>query len=385
MQAGQTLNTGTVTLAATMTPAAATQPVLWGGLVIGLVLGALAQASRFCTMGALTDWFSYGGTARLMMWLLAVAAAATGAHALIGIGWLDATRALPWSNQLLWLSCLVGGVLFGVGMVLASGCPQRNLVRLGAGSLKALVTLGVAAFAADITLRGILALPRVRVLDASGAALAGPQDLASLFAAATGIAADPLRWTLVALFVLALLVLVWRQRVGLDRLQVIAGIGIGLTVVMAWALTGHFGFLPEHPETLEPAWLGTASRRPEGLSFAAPLAHAMQLLTLWSDANTKVSFGVMVALGVPLGSLVSALLRREFRVEGFAGTQDLGDHLIGGVLMGFGGVTALGCSIGQGLSGLSLLSAGAVIAVGGMVAGTRLGLWFQVWRLERVA
>lgn len=368
-----------------MTPAAATQTVLWGGLLIGLLLGALAQASRFCTMGALTDWFSYGGTARLMMWLLAVAVAAAGAHGLMQAGWLDATRAVAWSNQLLWPSYLVGGTLFGVGMVLASGCPQRNLVRLGAGSLKALVTLGVAAFAADITLRGILALPRVRGLDAGGATLAGPQDLASLLAAATGIAAGPLRWTLAAVFVVALLVLVWRQRAGLERLQVWAGVGVGLTVVMAWALTGHFGFLPEHPDTLEPAWLGTASRRPEGLSFAAPLAHAMQLLTLWSDTNTKASFGVMVTLGVPLGSALSALLRREFRVEGFAGTQDLGDHLVGGVLMGFGGVTALGCSIGQGLSGLSLLSAGAMLALAGMVAGTRLGLWFQMWRLERAA
>jgi len=362
---------------------AAAQTVLWGGLAIGLLLGALAQASRFCTMGALTDWFSYGGTARLMMWLLALAVATLGAHALIQAGWLDATRALPWSNQLLWPSCLVGGLLFGVGMVLASGCPQRNLVRLGGGSLKALVTLGVAAFAADITLRGVLALPRVRGLDAGGVTLPGPQDLASLLAAASSVAAAPLRWTLVAVLVLALLTLVWRQRAGMERLQVWAGIGIGLSVVMAWALTGHFGYLAEHPETLEPAWLGTASRRPEGLSFAAPLAHAMQLLTLWSDTNTKASFGVMVALGVPLGSVVSALLRREFRVEGFAGTQDLGDHLVGGALMGFGGVTALGCSIGQGLSGLSLLSAGAVVAVAGMVAGTRLGLWFQTWRLER--
>jgi len=368
-----------------MTPAAATQAVLWGGLAIGLLLGALAQASRFCTMGALADWFSYGGTARLMMWVLALAVAAAGAHGLMQAGWLDATRALPWSNQLLWLSCAVGGTLFGVGMVLASGCPQRNLVRAGAGSLKALVTLGVAGFAADLTLRGILALPRVRTLDAAGLTLAGPQDLASLLAAATGGAAATLRMGLVLLLVLALLFWVWRQRAALDRLQVLAGIGIGLTVVMAWALTGHIGFLPEHPETLEPAWLGTASRRPEGLTFSAPLAHTLQLLALWSDTNTRASFGVLVVLGVPLGSALSALWRREFRVEGFAGTQDLGDHLVGGVLMGFGSVTALGCSIGQGLTGLSLLSAGSVLAVAGMVAGTRIGLWFQVWRLERAA
>jgi hypothetical protein len=131
--------------------------------------------------------------------------------------------------------------------------------------------------------------------------------------------------------------------------------------------------------------MGTYSHRPEGLSFAAPLAHSLDLLTLWSDKNTTLSFGVIVALGVVLGSAASALRRGEFQIESFRTPGDLVSHIAGGVLMGFGGVTALGCSIGQGISGLSLLSAGACLAVAGMVGGTWAALRWQTWRIERGA
>ena len=98
----------------------------------------------------------------------------------------------------------------------------------------------------------------------------------------------------------------------------VGGVLVGLLVPLAWWLTGHLGYLAEHPETLEPAWLGTQSKRPEGLSFTAPLAHAMDLLTLWTDRNTTASFGVLVALGVVAGSALSALLRREFKSGDFS-------------------------------------------------------------------
>ena len=366
----------------TLTPFAATQAVLWGGLAIGVALGALAQATRFCTMGALADWFSYGGTARLMMWLLAVAVGATGTLALIGFGWLDATRSLAWSDRFLWLSYGVGGTLFGIGMVLASGCPQRSLVKAAAGSLKAWVTLIVAALAAQMTLRGVLAGPRVRVLDAAGVQLAHPQDLGSLLSPLFGVPPGALRWAVLALLLALAAWLLWRNRAAMDASHWAGGVGVGLLVAAALALTGHVGFLAEHPDTLDAAWLGTASHRPEALSFAAPIGHGLDLLTLWSDRNNSASFGVTVTLGVLLGSAVSAWLRREFHVESFRSAGDMGNHLLGGVLMGFGGVTAAGCSIGQGISGLSLLSAGAVLASAGIVAGAWLALRWQAWRID---
>jgi hypothetical protein len=236
-----------------------------------------------------------------------------------------------------------------------------------------------------MTLRGVLAEPRVRLLDAVGLQLTHPQDLGSVLSALGG--ASPQAWRLAVLALgLALAgAALWRCRTAMDRSHWIGGLAVGLLVPAAWALTGHLGFVPEHPDTLEAAWMGTYSHRPEALTFAAPVAHGLNLLTLWSDRNNTLTFGVMVTLGVALGSAGSALLRREFRVESFNNASDLGDHLFGGLLMGFGGVTAMGCSIGQGVSGLSLLSAGACLAVAGIVAGAWAGLRLQTWRLEHSA
>jgi hypothetical protein len=274
-------------------------------------------------------------------------------------------------------------VLFGAGMVLASGCPQRSLVKAGAGNLKAWFTLLVVGVTAQMSLRGALAPPRVAGLDAAGMQLAHPQDIGSMLAPVIGVAAPSLRWVVLALLLLAAALSLWRARANMDRSHWLGGLGVGLLVPCAWAATGHLGFLPEHPETLEAAWLGTASRRPEALTFIAPLAHGLDLLTLWTDRNTTLSFGVAVALGVVAGSAASSLWRREFRVESFRSTEDLLAHTFGGVLMGFGGVTAVGCSIGQGISGMSLLSAGSFIALAAIVFGTWLALRVQAWRLDR--
>jgi hypothetical protein len=170
----------------------------------------------------------------------------------------------------------------------------------------------------------------------------------------------------------------------MDRGHWLGGLGVGLLVPVCWWITGHLGYLPEHPETLDPQWMGTASHRPEALTFAAPMAQGLDLLTLWSDRNNTASYGVTVTLGVLLGSTATALWRGEFHLESFQNPADMGQHLLGGLLMGFGGVTAMGCSIGQGISGLSLLSAGSCLAVAGIVGGSWLALRFQAWRLDRV-
>ena len=359
-------------------PETLTHLVLAGGLLIGLALGAVTQLTRFCTMGALADWFSYGGVARLLMWLLAVAVGTAGIQGLLAAGWLDGTRTLAWSPRLQWLSCAVGGGLFGFGMVLASGCPQRNLVRAGTGSLRAWVTLATVALTAQMTLRGLLALPRTRWLDSQAIELARPQDLGSLLAAVLPISAPALRLVLCVLLGLATAALLWRHRAALQPQQLAGGAAVGALLVAALALTGHVGYLAEHPETLEPAYLATLSHRPEALTFIAPMAGALDLLTLWTDQSTRLSFGVSLALGVVLGGGLCAWRQGQWRLEGFADAADLRRHLGGAVLMGFGGVTALGCSIGQGVSGLALQSAGAVLAVAGLVAGSGLAVRRQL-------
>ena len=358
--------------------------VLVGGLLIGLLFGAIAQRSRFCTMGALADLFTFGDAGRLRMWATAVLVALLGTQALIVAGAVELDGALQNGRRLAWASNLVGGTLFGFGMVLASGCAARNLVRVGAGNLKALVVLITLGLAALMSLRGVLAPLRIEGLDALALPLAGAQDLPA-WLARVGLGTETLLRPLLALLLAAALA-AWifgDARFRAERGALLGGVGIGALVVAAWFLTGHLGFLAEHPDTLEPAWLTTSSRRAEALSFVAPLAYGLDLLTLWSDRSTTLAFGVATAIGVPLGSAAVAIATREFRWEGFGSVADMGHHLLGALLMGAGGVTALGCTVGQGISGLSLLAAGAFIACAGFTLGAWLALRYQGWRIER--
>ena len=352
---------------------ALTRWVLWGGLVLGVVLGAVGQATRFCVRGAIADWVGSRNPGRLLAWLLAVAVAAVAVQALIAFGAFDARRALGWNPSLPWLSYTLGGLVFGFGMMLGGGCPQRNLVKSGSGDLRALVTLLVTAVAAVMTLRGAFAPWRAQGLDSSVIALGMPQDLGSLLTGGSPAAAV-VRAVAVLVLLAAVLAWGWRRRAAIGVSHLIGGSVVGLLVAAAFLLTGHIGFVAEHPQTLEPAWLGTQTRRPEGLNFVGPVAHTLDLLTLWTDRSTVVTFGVTVCLGVLLGSIASAHTRGEWKLQGFSSARETALHLSGGVLMGFGGVTALGCTLGNGVTGLALLSVGALLATGGIVAGALLAM-----------
>lgn len=284
-----------------------------GGLAIGLAFGAVAQATRFCTMGALADAMSFGDLTRLRMWVWAVLVALLGTQALIGLAGLDLSNSIYTGRRLAWLSQALGGLMFGVGMVLASGCASRALVRMAGGNLKALVVLLVVGLTAQMTLRGVFALPRVEGLDAVAWRLDGAQDLPSWLARAFGVEAGLLRGLLCAALAAALLAWLLRSREFRRAEPLLGGLAIGALIVAAWWVTGSVGFLPEHPETLEPAWLATDSGRPEALSFVAPSANTLELLTLWSDRGTTLSFGIATVLGTVLGSLIATLLRGEFR------------------------------------------------------------------------
>jgi hypothetical protein len=164
--------------------------------------------------------------------------------------------------------------------------------------------------------------------------------------------------------------------------QILGGVALGALVVAGWYVTGHLGF-GENPDTLEEVYFATNTRTLESLSFVAPLAFSLELLMLWTDASLHVTFGIASVLGVVAGSAAYALASRSFRWEGFASMADLRNQLVGAVLMGFGGVTSLGCTIGQGLSGLSTLAMGSFIAVAGIVAGSVATLKYLLWQAER--
>ena len=123
----------------------------------------------------------------------------------------------------------------------------------------------------------------------------------------------------------------------------------------------------------------------ESLSFVSPVAYTLDWLILYSDKSKVLTLGVVSTLGVMAGSWLMAMATRTFRWEGFRGVEDTANHLVGALLMGVGGVTAMGCTIGQGLSGLSTLAVGSVLALAAIMAGAVLGLRWQTWRLERSA
>jgi uncharacterized protein len=353
--------------------AAINATVLWSGLAIGAALGAVMQRFSFCTMGAVADLVNFGDWSRMRMWLTAIAVAMLGTAGLTAAGLIAPGKSLYGSNQVLWLSNMVGGSLFGFGMVLAGGCGSRTLTRLGAGNLKALIVLLVLGLFAYMAMKGVLGVLRVNTLDQ----VAVPVQSQSLIATL-----GP--WIGLAVGV-ALLVFVLAHASGRSKEVLLGGALVGLLVVMAWFVSGKLGYVAEDPNTLEEVFVGTNSGRMEALSFVAPVAYFIDWLILFSDTSRALSFGVTVLLGMIAGSALHALITRNFRWEGFTNTEDLVNHLAGGALMGFGGVLAGGCTIGQGLSGLSVVSIGALITFPALLLGAWVALIYQTKRLERMA
>ena len=175
------------------------------------------------------------------------------------------------------------------------------------------------------------------------------------------------------------------RREGRSFDNLLAGFGVGLIVTGVWWVSGCLGYVSEHPNTLQEAFVATNSKRMESLSFVAPVAFTLDWLMFFSDKSKELTIGIVSVCGVVAGSAAWSVATRSFRWEGFRDAQDTGNHLVGAVLMGVGGVTALGCTVGQGLSGLSTLSLTSFVAVAAIIAGAVAALHFQIWRIERAA
>jgi uncharacterized protein len=359
--------------------------VLWAAFALAAVFGAIAQRTHFCTMGAVADIANFGDWTRMRMWVLGMAVAIIGFNSMVALGWVQASSSVYAAPRVVWLSNLLGGALFGFGMVLASGCGSKTLVRLGGGSLKALVVFVVLAIAAYATLRGITAVARVATVDTVAFTLATPQDLPSVLARATGWPLKSAALGLGLAIGLGLVVWVLAQPQGRSADVLLAGLGLGATVVAVWWVSGRLGHLAEHPVTLEDVFLATNTQRMESLTFVAPIGYTVDWLILFSDKSKVLTLGIVSTVGVVLGSAAVALATGTFRWEGFSTTEDTANHVVGAVLMGVGGVTAMGCTVGQGLSGVSTLAIGSFIALAGILAGGVVGVRWQVWRLERAA
>ena len=360
-------------------------PALVTGLAFALafVFGAVAYRVSFCTMGSITDIVTFGDWRRMRMWLLAIVVAIVGTALLQTAGLIDTAKTIYTTAHVPWLSHIVGGFLFGFGMTLGSGCGSKTLIRAGAGNLKSWIVLVFLAASAYMTLKGVFAPWRANGLDTFRFDVAAPtSDLPSL-AVAAGIGPMVRLW-LPLVVALALGAFVFASReFRASREMIIGGLVVGAVIVGGWYVSGHLGYVPEDPQTLEEHFIATNSGRMESYSFVAPTAYLLELLMLWTDQSRVLTFGIAGVLGILAGSAAMALATRTFRWEGFASVEDIGNHVVGAVLMGFGGVTALGCTIGQGLTGISTLAIGSVLTLASIMAGCVAAVKYQMWRIER--
>jgi len=366
-------------------PAAIASTVVWGAFILSFVFGAVASKTNFCTMGAVSDVVNMGDWNRMRMWLLAIGIAILGTAGLQLAGVINIAKSIYTAPNFTWLSYILGGLLFGAGMTLASGCGSKTLIRVGGGNLKSFVVLLMLAISAYMTMKGLFAVFRAAALDPIAFTLPSNQDLPSLLA--KGLGADRRTMLSAAAGVLGAGALVFalapREFRKFDNL--LGGIVVGLAIVAGWYLSGHVGYLAEDPNTLEEKFFATNSGRMESMSLVAPTAYSLELLLLWSDKSRVMTFGIASALGMVAGAFAYALATRSFRLESFRDSEDLINHLIGGALMGFGGVLGMGCTIGQGLSGVSTLALGSFLAWFSIMAGAALTMKFQYWRLMREA
>ena len=357
--------------------------VLWATFVVAVAFGALAQRTHFCTMGAISDIYNMRSWVRMRMWGMAVGVAMVGFYVMAWLGWIDPSQTIYSSGRVLWLSALVGGAMFGFGMVLASGCGSKTLVRIGEGNLKSLVVFFVMGFAAFATMRGLTAMLRSQTIDRVAFDIKAGNTVPAWLSLLLGVDASATGLVLALLAGCGLIIwALWSADFRASANNLLAGLGIGLVLVVMWWISGHLGFVQEHPETLESVYLGTAGGRMQAMSFTSPMARTLDWMINF-DATKTLTMGVVLVVGVVLGAFAYALYGRSFQWEGFRGTQDTALHIVGALFMGIGGVTAGGCTVGQGLSGLSTLSVTSMIAVLGIMLGAILGLRFQMWLLMR--
>ena len=361
--------------------------VIWAGFGLGVVFGFFANQTNFCTMGAVSDVVNMQDWGRMRAWLLAIAVAILGTNILAYNGTIDVTRTIYAGTNFPWLAYIVGGLTFGVGMTLASGCGNKTLVRVGGGNLKSIVVFMFMGYSAFVTLKGIFAAFRVGVLQAPAVTMqfSGPQTLPHMLKGSLGMELPQAQLVIALVIALALIAfVVLNKEFWASKENFIAGLVVGGIVVAGWYVTGKLGFA-ENPETLEEMVFGTNTKMAESMSFVAPSAYVLELWSYWTDTSTVVTFGIATVFGVGIGSFLYAMATKSFRWEHFVSAQDMFRHIIGAVLMGFGGVTAMGCTIGQGVTGISTLSLGSFVVLASIIAGSTAMMKYEYWRMMQEA
>jgi hypothetical protein len=339
------------------------EPVLVAlvGLFGGLLLGLAARIGRFCTLGAIEDLYYGENPLRLRMWGVAIGVSVIGTFGLSATGLLDLDQTLYLGRAWNPFASVFGGLVFGYGMALAGNCGYGALARVGGGDLRALMIVMVMGVSAYITLGGPLSGLRLRVFGADAQTDAAP-GFAQLAANLTGLSVEAAGLAIGSLILAATLL---SRSLRAAPGHILWGAVAGIAVVSGWAGT-HW--VASHGYDATPVVSHT---------FSAPLGETL-LYAMTSSGNT-ISFGTGSVAGVVLGALIGSLIKGHFRWEACDDPRELRRQLLGAALMGMGAVVAIGCSVGQGLSGFSTLAYSAPVTLLCIMAGAALGLRQLIW------
>ena len=380
--------------------AEAQSTLLWATFVIALIMGAVVNKTNFCTMGAVSDMVNMGDMSRMRAWLFAIVVALVGVVILENLGLVNASDAFPpyRSSQLIWAENILGGIMFGIGMTLASGCGNKTLVRIGGGNIKSifvLLVIGVIAYfmvnpfpGSDQTLMSLLFYDWIRPLAVN---LKSGQDIGSLIDAENAVSIRLWVGLVIAALLLFYIFKSAEFRASLDN--ILGGLVVGLAVLAAWYVSSsivigddaislrefvqEWDFLADSSEG-KPA--DSRPLSPQSFTFINPMGQVLGYTAKGFD-SAYLTFGIMALLGVILGSFLWSVLSKGFRIEWFASVRDFVNHLVGAILMGFGGVLAMGCTIGQGVTGVSTLAVGSILALVSIVFGSALTMKIQYYKL----
>jgi uncharacterized protein len=358
---------------------------------VAVMLGAVTSKTNFCAMGAVSDWVNIGDTGRMRAWVFSMAVALAGVVALEAAGTVNLSGETfpPYRTaNFAWIRYLLGGLMFGIGMTLASGCGNKTMVRIGGGSLKSLTVLLVASICAYLMLwtpvfeKAFLPWISATSVNLQSHGVAN-QELGTVLAGMFGMGMSKhLNLAVAAAVVAVLLFFVFKSADFRDTPDhILGGAAVGLAVVFGWWLTGG-GIGREWKEYADMATAVPSRVQVQSYTFVSPMGDTLRYL-LEPRNLSLVNFGVMALTGVILGSAIWSVLAREFRIEWFAGWKDFGAHVLGGALMGTGGVLAMGCTIGQAVTGVSTLAVGSILAFLAIVIGAAGTMKYQYWRIQR--
>ncbi len=363
--------------------------VILSGFSLAVILGFMVHKTNFCTMGAISDWVNMNDMGRMYAWLLAIAVAMTGVFFLEQFGIINLNMTMPpyRTPSFAWLRYLLGGLIFGVGMTLAGGCVNKTLIRIGSGNMKSLFVLfigGIFAFLmtkTDFYHYGFHIWMNPLTIDLQKYGIEN-QQITTLIGSAFGVADSSWFYPLsVVLIVLTLFYFIFRSADFRSRSDnFVGGITVGLIVVAGWYVTAG----PLGQEAVEAA--NFMDSPPPGVgamsfTFVNPMGETLYYLVNPLEISL-ITFGVAILVGVIVGSFIYGLFTKNLRLEWFTSIKDFFRYLIGAAMMGIGGVLAMGCTFGQGITGFSTLAMGSIIAFASFIIGSAATMRYEYSRMN---